>query len=80
MRDEPGREDWALLHLRFAADWTQEEIGRVLGVSQMTISRRQRAALQRLRERIAEDTALLEELGIADGDLDAIMPPVARAA
>jgi len=80
LRDELGREDWALLHLRFAADWTQEEIGRVLGVSQMTISRRQRAALQRLRERIAEDTALLEELGIADGDLDAIMPPVARAA
>jgi RNA polymerase sigma-B factor len=64
LRHELGREEWALLHLRFAADWTQEEIGRVLGVSQMTVSRRQRAALQRLREHLAKDAALLAELGV----------------
>jgi RNA polymerase sigma-B factor len=64
LRHELGREEWALLHLRFVADWTQEEIGRVLGVSQMTVSRRQRAALQRLREHLAKDAALLAELGI----------------
>jgi RNA polymerase sigma-B factor len=64
LRDELGQEDWAVLQLRFAADWTQEEIGKAFGVSQMTISRRQRAALERLRQRLGRDTALLEELGL----------------
>ena len=77
LRDELGREDWALLHLRFAADWTQEEIGRVLGVSQMTVSRRQRAALQRLRDRIGRDTELLEELGLSDAEQ--LTPAAAQA-
>jgi RNA polymerase sigma-B factor len=64
LRDELGDDEWTLLHLRFVADWTQEEIGRRLGVSQMTVSRRQRAALQRLRDRLAQDGALLDELGL----------------
>jgi RNA polymerase sigma-B factor len=64
LRDELGKEDWAVLQLRFAADWTQEEIGKAFGVSQMTISRRQRAALEKLRQRLGRDTALLEELGL----------------
>jgi RNA polymerase sigma-B factor len=68
LRHELGREEWALLHLRFTADWTQEEIGKVLGVSQMTVSRRQRAALQRLRDHLAKDAALLAELGIESLD------------
>jgi RNA polymerase sigma-B factor len=64
VRDELADDQWLLLHLRFAADWTQEEIGKQLGVSQMTVSRRQRAALQRLRERIGDDALLLDELGV----------------
>ena len=55
LRDELADDEWLLLHLRFAADWTQEEIGEQLGVSQMTVSRRQRAALQRLRRRMGGD-------------------------
>jgi RNA polymerase sigma-B factor len=68
LRHELGKEEWALLHLRFTADWTQEEIGKVLGVSQMTVSRRQRAALARLRDHLANDAALLAELGIEAAD------------
>ena len=64
LRDELGADEWRLLHLRFVADWTQEEIGKSLGVSQMTVSRRQRAALQRLHERLARDAALMAELGL----------------
>ena len=64
LRDELGADEWRLLHLRFVADWTQERIGESLGVSQMTVSRRQRAALQRLHERIARDAALMAELGL----------------
>jgi RNA polymerase sigma-B factor len=68
LRHELGKEEWALLHLRFTADWTQDEIGKVLGVSQMTVSRRQRAALQRLRDHLAKDAALLAELGVEGVD------------
>lgn len=68
LRDELGDDEWTLLHLRFTADWTQEEIGKRLGVSQMTVSRRQRAALHRLRARIAADALLLEELGLPDAE------------
>jgi RNA polymerase sigma-B factor len=64
LRDELGEDEWQLLHLRFVADWTQEQIGKRLGVSQMTVSRRQRAALQRLHERLARDGALMAELGL----------------
>jgi RNA polymerase sigma-B factor len=70
LRDELGREDWAVLQLRFAADWTQEEIGKAFGVSQMTISRRQRAALEKLRQRLGRDTALLEELGLIPAEVE----------
>lgn len=38
-----------VLHMRFARDMTQVEIGAVLGVSQMQISRILRGALERLR-------------------------------
>jgi len=38
----------------------------------MTVSRRQRAALQRLRDRIAKDTQLLHELGIEN--VEELMP------
>jgi RNA polymerase sigma-B factor len=38
-----------ILHLRFSEDMTQAEIGEVVGVSQMQISRIIRQALQRLR-------------------------------
>ena len=74
LRDELGKEDWAVLQLRFAADWTQEEIGKAFGVSQMTISRRQRAALERLRERLGRDSALLEELGLVRDEAPAALP------
>jgi RNA polymerase sigma-B factor len=64
LRDVLVDDDWTLLRLRFASDWTQEEIGRLLGVSQMTVSRRQRAALSRLRDRIGGDALLVDELGL----------------
>jgi RNA polymerase sigma-B factor len=48
-----SREDWTVLRLRFLEGRTQEQVAARLGVSQMTISRRQRAALERLRARLA---------------------------
>ena len=38
-----------ILHMRFAQDMTQAEIGAVVGVSQMQVSRVIRRALERLR-------------------------------
>jgi RNA polymerase sigma-B factor len=51
--DVLSREDWMVLRLRFMDGRTQEEVAERLGVSQMTISRRQRAALERLRRHLA---------------------------
>jgi RNA polymerase sigma-B factor len=47
---ELSERDRQALHLRFACDMTQAEIGRHLGVSQMQISRILRRALRNLRE------------------------------
>ena len=48
-----SHEDWTVLRLRFIDGHTQEQVAEALGVSQMTISRRQRAALERLRHHLA---------------------------
>jgi RNA polymerase sigma-B factor len=40
--------------LRFFDDMTQSEIARDLGISQMHVSRLLRAALDKLRDRVAE--------------------------
>lgn len=45
-------QDRRLLHMRFVEDRTQRDIGAELGVSQMQVSRRLSAVLERLRERI----------------------------
>lgn len=45
-------QDRRLLHMRFVKDRTQRDIGAELGVSQMQVSRRLSAVLQRVRERI----------------------------
>lgn len=45
-------QDRRLLHMRFVEDRTQRDIGVELGVSQMQVSRRLTAVLQRVRERI----------------------------
>jgi RNA polymerase sigma-B factor len=42
--------DWLVLELRFERDLTQEQIGRIVGVTQMQVSRIVRASLQRLHE------------------------------
>jgi len=48
-----SREEWTILRMRFVEECTQEQVAETLGVSQMTISRRQRAALDRLRQHLA---------------------------
>lgn len=45
-----------LIWLRFVAELTQSEIGAVLGVSQMEVSRMIRRLLRRLREQLLSDT------------------------
>lgn len=52
--------DRDVLHMRFALDMTQAEIGERLGVSQMQVSRLTRAALERMRD-IAERTTPVAE-------------------
>lgn len=47
--------DRRLVRLRFFADLSQAEAGRVLGVSQVHVSRLERAALARLREALEAD-------------------------
>jgi RNA polymerase sigma-B factor len=47
--------DREILRLRFEDDMTQAEIGAVLGVSQMQVSRLIRSALERLRAVAAHD-------------------------
>ncbi len=44
--------DRQLLHMRFVEDRTQADIGRELGISQMQVSRRLAAVLQRIRDRM----------------------------
>ena len=54
LRRLPAR-DRRLLRLRFYADLSQAEAGRVLGLSQVHVSRLERAALARLREALEAD-------------------------
>jgi RNA polymerase sigma-B factor len=54
LRRLPAR-DRRLLRLRFFADLSQAEAGRVLGLSQVHVSRLERAALARLREALEAD-------------------------
>jgi RNA polymerase sigma-70 factor (sigma-B/F/G subfamily) len=49
---ELGERDRRILYLRFFRGWTQEEIGRDLGVTQMQVSRLLAGILRRLRARI----------------------------
>jgi len=49
----------AILRMRFDEDLTQAEIGEVIGVSQMQISRLIRQAVQRLRERADQEQPAL---------------------
>jgi RNA polymerase sigma-B factor len=53
----PAR-DREVIRLRFGADMTQAEIGAALGISQMQVSRRQRAAIDRLREIVLQQERL----------------------
>ncbi len=53
--DELSERERDVLRMRFVEDMTQAEIGAVIGVSQMQVSRIIRRALERLRE-IAEQT------------------------
>jgi len=48
-----GERDRRILYLRFFRDWTQEEIARECGVSQVQISRRLAEILRRLRGQLA---------------------------
>jgi RNA polymerase sigma-B factor len=50
-------EDRRLLRLRFADELTQTQIAGRLGISQMQVSRRLRASLERLRELVQADPA-----------------------
>jgi RNA polymerase sigma-B factor len=54
-----------VLRLRFARDMTQQEIGEIVGVSQMQVSRILRAAITRLREHAHSRAADAEDRRIA---------------
>ena len=43
-----------MIHLRFFRGLTQEKVARILGVSQVQVSRIEKKALQTLREQIDE--------------------------
>ena len=51
-----------VIRLRFEDDLTQEEIGRILGVSQMQVSRILRGATAKLRTAVQADSARASEL------------------
>ncbi len=52
-----GRADRQLLHWRFVEELTQRQVGELLGISQMQVSRRLTALLARLREDVTDDAA-----------------------
>ena len=54
-----ARKQW-ILHRRYFDGWTQIEVSRELGVSQMHVSRLEREALGELRRKLAPDQALGE--------------------
>jgi RNA polymerase sigma-B factor len=53
--DERKRE---IVKLRYFDEWSQSEVGRALGISQMHVSRLERQALAELREALGSDLAL----------------------
>ena len=53
----------AILYLLFVEDLSQAQIGRLLNISQMHVSRLSRAALDRLREGIAQEEASKKDEG-----------------
>jgi len=54
--DERKRE---IVKLRYFDEWSQSEVGRALGISQMHVSRLERQALAELREAMGADAALV---------------------
>jgi RNA polymerase sigma-B factor len=50
-----GERDRRILELRFFQGWTQEQIARDIGVTQMQVSRLLSRILQTLREEIADE-------------------------
>jgi RNA polymerase sigma-B factor len=66
LRRLPAR-DRRLLRLRFFADLSQAEAGRVLGLSQVHVSRLERAALTRLREALEADGSAVAGVVRHDG-------------
>jgi len=67
LRRLPAR-DRRLLRLRFFADLSQAEAGRALGLSQVHVSRLERAVLARLREALeADGTAVADVVRPAQG-------------
>jgi RNA polymerase sigma-B factor len=57
--DLDARKRW-ILRRRYFDEWTQNEVSRELGVSQMHISRLEREALRELRQKLAREQAWLE--------------------
>ncbi len=54
-----GRKQW-ILQRRYFDEWTQNEVSRELGVSQMHVSRLEREALRELRQRMAKEQSQWE--------------------
>jgi RNA polymerase sigma-B factor len=54
------RKQW-ILHRRYFDEWTQVEVSRELGVSQMHVSRLEREALAELRRKLAPDQPRSED-------------------
>ena len=53
------RKQW-ILHRRYFDGWTQIEVSRKLGISQMHVSRLERDALRELRQKLAREQSLLD--------------------
>ena len=69
-----GRRDRLLVQLRFVDELSQADIGRVLGVTQMQVSRLLAKLLARLRRELGEDRERGEDEGDAPGRAAAASP------
>ena len=53
MQDLPDR-DRQVLSLRYSRDLTQQQVSRIVGVSQVQVSRIEKRAIEKLREMLRE--------------------------
>lgn len=47
-----AEEEWKIIKMRYWEDMTQDEVGEALGISKMSVSRREKAALEKIRNNL----------------------------